>query len=602
MSTEKLRYIEYYNMQDTFDNLYQRSKYGQMKGVNLLEIIQSENNILLAYRMIKKNTGSKTKGTDNQTIEAFKILDKDDFIKMIRHEIENYKPLSIRRVTIPKSNGQKRALGIPTMKDRLIQQMFLQVLEPICEAKFYQHSYGFRSGRSTQHAIARCNRLMYTSKCHFVVDVDIKGFFDNVNHTHLLKQLYTIGVKDKRVLTIVSKMLKAPIKGYGIPNCGTPQGGILSPLLSNVVLNQLDWWIANQFETFETRYPYKKVCTKHVQLRKTKLKEMHIVRYADDFKIFTTSSKSAWKIFHAVKAYLKNNLKLEVSPEKSKVTNLRRRYTEFVGFELKVNKHRNEYVSISRISQKQKERITKEVKRLILTIQKNPTTESVIKYNTYVLGIQNYFKIATRVSVDLKFIHYSCYYTLFNRLKRAARYGFPRSPPELYKRLYSQTMRTFKVDKIYLFPLQNIKWELARTHNSKATDYTEIGRLMVIKKLWPTVYSEIVKMTLDKCKVDNLEYFDNRISRYSMQRGKCHILGKFLTHEEVHCHHKLPIHLGGDDSYSNLVILHKWVHILVHTKQQETINKYLNIVKLNEKQFMKLNRFRKLCNLTELTR
>ncbi|WP_260681251.1 reverse transcriptase domain-containing protein [Enterococcus avium] len=142
------------------------------------------------------------------------------------------------------------------MRDRLIQQMFKQILEPICEAKFYKHSYGFRPNRSTEHAIARCATLANAGQCHYVVDIDIKGFFDNVNHNKLLKQLYTIGVKDKRVLTIISKMLKTSERGFPASTKGTTQGSILSPLLSNVVLNDLDWWITTQWEDFPTRHPY----------------------------------------------------------------------------------------------------------------------------------------------------------------------------------------------------------------------------------------------------------------------------------------------------------------------------------------------------------
>lgn len=214
------------------------------------------------------------------------------------------------------------------MRDRIIQQMFKQVLEPICEARFHKHSYGFRSNRAIKHALARCCFIASKTGNNYVVDIDIKSFFENVNHTRLMKQLWNIGIRDKRVLAIIYKMLKAPIKGIGIPDIGTPQRGILSPLLSNVVLNDLDWWISNQWETFRTRhkYSYGKLAR---ALKTTNLKEMYIVRYADDFKIFTKTHRNAIKIYHAVKGYLKNQLKLEISPEKSKITNLRRKSQNF---------------------------------------------------------------------------------------------------------------------------------------------------------------------------------------------------------------------------------------------------------------------------------
>lgn len=211
-------------MQGIFDDLYARSLNETTKGIDLYKIITSKNNILLAYRNIKVNTGSKTAGTDGLTIDHYKMANEDEFINEIRSSLIDYKPQSVRRVEIPKPNGKKRPLGIPTMRDRLIQQMFKQVLEPICEAKFYNHSYGFRPNRSTHHAMARCQFLVNKVGYHHVVDVDVQSFFDKVNHTKLLNQLYTIGVKDKRVLSIISKMLKAPIKGSGVPTQGTPQG------------------------------------------------------------------------------------------------------------------------------------------------------------------------------------------------------------------------------------------------------------------------------------------------------------------------------------------------------------------------------------------
>ena len=254
----KLRNAEYYDLQEMQDRLYADSQHGKIF-YHLVELASMPENIRLAYRNIKTNPGSKTAGTDGRTIKDLERLSDSKLITLVQRKLEWYQPQSVRRVEIPKSDdsNKKRPLGIPTILDRLIQQCVLQVLEPICEAKFHEHSYGFRPNRSQQHAIALVYKNIQCSHYYYVVDVDIKGFFDNVNHGKLLKQMWTLGIRDKKLLSIISVMLKAEVAGIGFPEKGTPQGGIISPLLSNIVLNELDWWIASQWEEFPTKRKYK---------------------------------------------------------------------------------------------------------------------------------------------------------------------------------------------------------------------------------------------------------------------------------------------------------------------------------------------------------
>ncbi|WP_257352403.1 reverse transcriptase domain-containing protein, partial [Pseudalkalibacillus decolorationis] len=144
-----------------------------------------------------------------------------------------------------------------------------------------------------------------------------KGFFDNVNHALLIKQLWNLGIHDRRVLACISKMLKAEIDKEGIPSKGVPLGGILSTILSNVVLNDLDQWVAGQWEFFPLIKHYKTKEGERYAKKRTNLKEGYLVRYADDFKILCRDGKTAQKWYHAVRLYLKERLKLDISPEKS---------------------------------------------------------------------------------------------------------------------------------------------------------------------------------------------------------------------------------------------------------------------------------------------
>ena len=248
------RHAEYYGMQRTFDELYAKSKAGETF-TGLMELVLSPDNIMLAYRNIKTNTGSYTAGTDKQNIGDIGRLPPAEVIGKVRKIVtgseHGYRPKPVRRKDIPKPNGKTRPLGIPCIWDRLVQQCVKQILEPICEAKFSNNSYGFRPNRSVEHAISRTYSLLQRAHLHYVLEFDIKGFFDNVNHSKLIKQLWTLGIQDKQLLFVIRRILKAPIRmpdGSTVyPTKGTPQGGIISPLLANVVLNELDHWIDSQW-------------------------------------------------------------------------------------------------------------------------------------------------------------------------------------------------------------------------------------------------------------------------------------------------------------------------------------------------------------------
>lgn len=338
----KIRHLEYYDLQNTLDTLYADSGRGKIFN-NLMPLIESEENIRLAYRNIKRNSGSNTSGIDRLTIKDIEKIPETKFVEIVRKKFQWYKPKAVRRVEIPKPNGKLRPLGIPAIWDRIVQQCILQILEPICEAKFSDRSNGFRPNRSAEHAIAQAYAFMQKSHLHFVVDIDIKGFFDNVNHSKLIKQMWNIGIQDKKLLCVIKEMLKAPIvlpNGDTIyPQKGTPQGGILSPLLSNIVLNELDWWIISQWEK-QPAHNVRDHITKtgaihrgraYDAFRKSGLKEMHMVRYADDFKIFCATRKDADRAYHATKAWLQERLKLEISEEKSKIVNLKKAIRNFLG-------------------------------------------------------------------------------------------------------------------------------------------------------------------------------------------------------------------------------------------------------------------------------
>lgn len=610
LKDQKLRHNEYYDMQSKFDELYAQSKEGFVFK-SLVEIIQSDKNIKLAYRNIKNNSGSHTAGVDRKTIGFIENFDEETYVRKVRAKIANYNPKAVKRVDIPKPDGRTRPLGIPTIWDRIVQQCILQVLEPICEAKFYERSNGFRPNRSAENAIAQAMFYMQRVNLHYVVDIDIKGFFDNVNHAKLIRQMWSLGIQDTKLLKVVKRMLKAPVlmpDGQLVyPDKGTPQGGILSPLLSNIVLNELDWWISSQWETFPTRHEYHARGDKFDALkRNSKLKEMYIVRYADDFKIFCRTRSDAKKIFTAVEKWLNERLHLEISHEKSKIVNLKKQYSDFLGFKLKVHKKADRYTVISHISDKAEKRIEnnliEQIKRIKRASDEKERHRLIALYNSKVIGIHNYYDKATHVSIDCNRIAYRIKKVMKNRFGK-----YLRTKKQLLK---IETESEIKISEgayiheryggskqmrymnIYpIVPIGYVRTRFPLWKRKEVNKYTPEGRESIHKNLDMDI-STLKRLMENPVSGRSVKYADNRISSYAGQCGKCYVTGRHLKFDEVHCHHIRPLKYEKNDSYENLIIVHKYIHILIHATKDETIKQYLQLVGKENINIKKLNKLR----------
>ena len=604
-------------MQSVFDELYENSL-AKCEFKNLISIITAEENIRLAYRNLKKNAGSRTPGTDGKTIADLAKMSEPELIGFVQQKFNWYQPRSVRRKEIPKGNGKTRPLGIPTIMDRLIQQCVLQVMEPICEAKFCETSNGFRPNRGVENALAQAEKHMQKSNLHIVIDIDIKGFFDNVNHGKLLRQIWTMGIHDKKLLSIISAMLKAEVAGIGFPEKGTPQGGILSPLLSNIVLNELDWWITSQWVGMPTRHEYsgkihengtKDQSKKYRELRKTNLKECYIVRYADDFKIFCKKRSDAIKLFEATKQWLLDRLGLKISPEKSKIVNLKRHYSEFLGFKLKVRTKGKKpdgqprYVVEAHIKDKALQKIREKSKEIIGQIRQtyDPGMEYrlIQKYNSYVMGVHNYYSIATHVNIDFHKIAFDVKKSLYNRLKhRLQKSG--QITNRYIKEKYGTSREVRYLNGHAIVPIAYVQHRVPMDKKSRVNKYTPEGRVEIHKNLASINMAVLYHLMNRPCGKQSVEYNDNRIALYVAQKGRCAVSGVELDASQVDCHHKKPLVLGGDDSYSNLIIVSDAVHILIHSSNERTIRKYLKVLNLDPKQLAKLNKLRVMAEMPEL--
>lgn len=624
---DSIRHLEYYDLQDKFDDLYQRSSKGE-KFDNLMEDILSRDNILLAYRNIKANKGSQTPGSDKLAMKDIAKLTPDEVVEKIRfimaESVHGYRPKPVRRKDIPKPDGSTRPFGIPCIWDRLVQQSIKQVLEPICEAKFSNNSYGFRPNRCVEHAIAETHRLLQRSKLGYVIEFDIIGFFDNVNHSKLIKQMWALGIQDKKLIFIIKRILKAPIKmpngDIYYPQKGTPQGGIISPLLANIVLNELDHWIDSQWlqnpiiNNF--KLPYNKSgrlikSNAYLKMRQTKLKEMYIIRYADDFRIFCRTYEDAVRSKEAIIQWLETRLKLEVSQEKTRIVNVRKKYMEFLGFKIKLYQKGNGWKVKSHVSDKRLEKVLKELKWQYAKIPhvKNKQHEmSVVRrYNAMVLGVQEYYNIATDICKDFRIIQHrinviskSRFHANNSRKSKLNKKGRELTTFEYKTYGASRALRYMKSSGEPIYPIGYVKPKPPISKLERVCAYTVEGRkglhnsLTIDKRL----LIELMKNSNPK---QSIEFNDNRLSLFSAQMGKCAVTQrKFQTTEEIHCHHKKPREKGGGDEYANLTLVLDSVHKLIHAKDNETISKYLRITKLTPFELEKVNNLREMAHLEKI--
>ena len=589
-------------MQKAFDELYQQSKNGN-NFYKLLEIIGSEQNICLAYRNLKTNSGSKTAGTDGKTIEDIKGLSDREVIETVRKQLADYHPQSVRRVFIPKpGSDKKRPLGIPCIWDRLIQQCILQVLEPICEPKFHNHSYGFRQNRDAHHAVSRVVSMVNMYKHYYCVDVDIKGFFDNVNHGKLLKQIWTLGIRDKRLLCIISKILKSEIEGEGIPDNGTPQGGLISPLLSLIVLNELDWWVSSQWETFtpngvkEGKMKGSKGWWGYAR-KYTNLKDGYVVRYADDFKIMCSTYGEAQRFYHSTVDFLNKRLKLEISPEKSKVVNLKKNSSDFLGFKIKVipkGRTKHGYVAKTDMNQKALKKAKTNLKLKVKDIARHTTGFNISRYNLTVIGMQNYYCIATNVYNNLTEVSYALLPTIRIRLRNIAKsVPFESTSSEFQSRTKGIRPKT-KIVMIAdnpLLPIQGVQHKNPMNFSQDICNFTKQGRNKVHEDVVVVTKEEIRALLENENPADSVEFNDNRISAYIAQQGNCYVMNRRGTPSTLICIHKSD---KGDnlDRYSNLAFVEIPIAKAILTESADEAKSLLKGYVLNSQQKKKLNRIR----------
>ncbi len=328
---------------------------------NLMEACVATRNMQDAWKRVKENDGAP--GVDGLTIEKTKEHLRQHWVAIKAALLEGrYMPQAVRGVEIPKASGGVRQLGIPTVVDRLIQQALLQVLQPILDPTFHPNSYGFRPGKSAHQAVKQARSFVQEGR-RWVVDVDLEKFFDRVNHDILMDRVAK-RIEDNRVRRLIRRYLNAGIMKEGIRQEreeGTPQGGPLSPLLANLLLNEVDWALAKRGLAF--------------------------CRYADDCNVYVRSKAAAEKAMQTMQK-LMGKLKLRINEQKSAVARASQR--KFLGFQFWYAKGQVKLKVADQALKRFKDRIREATRRNC-----GRNVKQVIEgMRSYLLGWKNYFKLA----------------------------------------------------------------------------------------------------------------------------------------------------------------------------------------------------------------
>ena len=579
--------------------------------------------IVTAVHNIKSNKGSKTAGVDEIKMDSYLQMPKQELIDLIQRKFHKYQPKPARRVYIPKSNGKQRPLGIPSAIDRVVQECMRIVLEPICEAQFYPHSYGFRPYRAQKHAIRDIVNVI-NAGCRspdqpvWAVEGDIKGCFDNINHRLLLQKLWRMGIHDKRVLSIIKAMLKAGYIESGIyyaTTIGSPQGSILSPLLSNVYLNDFDWYIGRSY--MEPHRQCKHKCNDTRRLKWSGITPKYNYRFADDWVILTSTQAEALRLKRQLTKYFRYRMKLDLSQEKTYVTDLRTDGIHFLGFVVKAERKRKTpdpatwsetlvgkpFPDMNRLTKKICN-LSKEVRRIGLFTQPNMQAAQIQYVNSIIMGLAQYLQPS---------ICSAAYHAIDCRVNNAALAVWKNLFPKRYNQMQVplQTLcnlphrhegyksKTFAIEiegkwfGITCAFITHAKYE-TRPFNQHMTPYTEEGR-----RIYVSYRTKHKPLPCDRPSINtpedillsayargkgwkaNFEYFMNREYAYNRDKGKCKCCGRYFSDNlPKHCHHvnnKLPVEKI--NRVSNLAWLCVPCHRMVHNSpiypgtDQKTIRK-----------------------------
>lgn len=433
------------------------------KFFDLYHLLYDKQWLRLAHDCVKQNAGSKTAGCDGISISIFDENLEENLQQLIKElKSETFEPHPVRRVYIKKANGRLRPLGIPAIRDRIVQEALRMILEPIYEADFDQRSFGFRPNRRTMDAVKYlAANTVGNQRYYWVIEGDISSYFDTIKHKKLIK-LIGRRVKDRKLLRLIWKYLRAGVmenKLFKDTQSGTPQGGIISPLLANIYLSELDRYMS-----------------RHTQLSKWQRESRRLkgeanfiyARYADDFVILCNGKKKqAEALKEELYEFLKGKLRLDLSKEKTKVTHLNDGF-RFLGFRIQRCRGKRGMVTKILIPKEAMEDVCDKIKRATTArTHQDSVSSKILALNRIVGGWCRYYQYTSKATSQYKRVSYQLFWRTAHWLGRKYRC----SMPEVFTRYRRGNTLSTKEQKLVM-PVDDIGTKIYRSKVFKPNPYT----------------------------------------------------------------------------------------------------------------------------------